>query len=247
MDSEWLQFPIIIKPDQWRRWQWVRKIQSLQEATEYVVQLGQPCLLQEFSEYKEEFAVVYYRYPDAKMWYVWWVTQKSFFDIVGDWVKTVEELVAEHPRWPLYKNVLYEANTKNRQKVLGQWEVFRLMPVWSHSRWTIFEDISHKISPELDATIDSLAKQIPDAYFWRFDIKAENFEALEKWYVHIMEFNWTEAEPVHMYDPQNSLFDAYAIMFAHRYRMYTIAIKNNENWFAYASRKEIYANVRKIM
>ena len=97
---------------------------------------------------------------------------------------------------------------------MPEWgERVSLVDIGSHSKGAIFRDGEWMRSDEFEASIDSLAREIPVFYFGRFDLRAANFDELSAGEFRIIELNGVTSESTNIYDPKYSLVDAYRILF----------------------------------
>jgi hypothetical protein len=66
----------------------------------------------------------------------------------------------------------------------------------------------------LTTKIDQIAKQIPNFYFGRFDVRYDNPESLKKGDgFEIVEVNGAGSEATHIWDPSTKLLEAYRVLF----------------------------------
>ena len=86
----------------------------------------------------------------------------------------------------------------------------------------------------------ALLKTMPDVYYGRFDLRTASWEALRAGRdTCILEFNGTNSDVSHIFQPGYSLWRAYRDIAFHWDKMQAIASKNRENGHESASFKEI--------
>ncbi len=72
------------------------------------------------------------------------------------------------------------------------------------------------VTPALAARIDAIARDIPDLFFSRFDLRYESLDALQAGKnFKIIEINGSGSEATHIWDPAMTLRRAYATQFFH--------------------------------
>ena len=67
-------------------------------------------------------------------------------------------------------------------------------------------------------------------YYGRFDIRTSNVDEFMRGRAyHVLEANGVTSEATHIYDPENSLVDAYRVLFEQWRLAFAIGKKNHEN------------------
>ena len=157
----------------------------------------------------------------------------------GDGQSNFEQLIEQHPRAKYYYHQLKEEYRNKRNSVLAKGEKFQLNYIGNHCRGSTFYDVSHLKTPKLETRIDTINQKIDGFYFGRYDIKAENIEAIEEGKFKIIELNGMGSLPTHIYDPDHSLRNAYKTIFQHRNIAYKISKENKKRGHKFVSFKEI--------
>lgn len=210
MGVKGIGFPVILKPDVGFRGIKVRKISDAVEFSDFLIHQKVPYLLQEFCSYKEEYGIFYYRHPAADTGSIPSITLKEFLSVSGTGCHTLEELVKANPRAILQASRLRDKFNANWQQVLPQGQRLELEGIGNHNLGTRFRDGSHLADDRLLDIFDTLSRQMEGFYFGRFDIRADSWEDLRNQErFKILEVNGIGAEPTHMYDPENSLLQAW--------------------------------------
>jgi hypothetical protein len=92
----------------------------------------------------------------------------------------------------------------------------RLVFVGNHCRGSTFQDGINIVTPALTARIDAIAKDIPDLYFTRIDLRYNTLDELQAARnFKIIEINGSGSEATHIWDPAMTLRRAYAAQFFH--------------------------------
>jgi hypothetical protein len=125
--------------------------------------------------------------------------------------------------------LLTELHENSLEKILKKDEIKILNSIGNHSKGTQFINGNHLITSELEHTIDSIFKQIPNWYYGRLDLKYNTFEELiQLKNFKIIEINGIISEPTHIYDPEKiSYFKALKEIRKHWKIMFQIATLNH--------------------
>ncbi|CAA9200490.1 D-alanine--D-alanine ligase [Flavobacterium collinsii] len=233
-----MYFPLIAKPDIGLRGSGVKKIRNVLELSEYARKANFDFLLQDLIPFKNEVGIFYVRHPHQKEGIITGIVSKEFLIVTGDGVSTIEDLICKTPRFQLQLEVLKEEYGNQLQKILPQGESINLVPFGNHARGAKFLDGSDWITPQLTATIDEIAKKVPEFYFGRFDIMYNTFEELERGeQFQVVELNGAASEPTHIYDPKHSVWFAWKELARHITYMYEISAENHKKGVPYLDYK----------
>jgi hypothetical protein len=233
-----MYFPLIAKPDIGLRGSGVKKIRNVLELSEYARKANFDFLLQDLIPFKNEVGIFYVRHPHQKEGIITGIVSKEFLIVTGDGVSTIEDLICKTPRFQLQLEVLKEEYGNQLQKILPQGESVNLVPFGNHARGAKFLDGSDWITPQLTATIDEIAKKVPEFYFGRFDIMYNTFEELERGeQFQVVELNGAASEPTHIYDPKHSVWFAWKELARHITYMYEISAENHKKGVPYLDYK----------
>ena len=230
MKNSGLQFPVIAKPDVGQRGIQVKLITNKKELLAYTDQIHADFLLQKYIDYPNEAGIFYYRIPGEKTGKISGIVGKEFMEVIGDGVSTMRELVIKNNRYLFQLEELEKSMGKEIQKVLEIGERHVLVPYGNHCRGALFLDLSHLITAELTATMNTLCMQIPEFYFGRLDIKYNTWEELcEGENFVVIELNGASSEPTHIYDPKHSIWFAWKELIRHWKILYQISMINRKN------------------
>lgn len=224
------EYPLIAKPDIGGRGVQVKLVHNAHELSDYVKQIKVDYLVQEYVIFQNEIGVFYYRIPGDPVGQISGIVGKGFLTITGDGVSSVEKLVVKEPRYLLQLPVLQKTEAEQLKKILPYGEKLILVPYGNHARGAKFIDLSHKITPRLNAVIDHVCRQVPDFYFGRLDLMYRDWESLEQGKdFSIVELNGAGSEPTHIYDPSHSIFFAWREIIRHWRLLYRISRINKAN------------------
>jgi len=99
-------------------------------------------------------------------------------------------------------------------QVLATDEQFKVVEIGSHCRGSVFLDSSQNITDELLQSIDKISKKIEGFYFGRYDLRVSSASDLRAGHsFKVLEVNGLTSESTNIYDPKNSVLDAYKVLF----------------------------------
>ncbi|MCU0382795.1 MAG: hypothetical protein MUF68_01900 [Cyclobacteriaceae bacterium] len=250
LKEEAFTYPVIFKPDLGERGFFVRRINNEEDAQQYLKEFPHDFLVQEYVELPLEFGVFYKRYPNQKFGVVFSITGKEFLSVKGNGIATLQQLILQKDRAKLQWEKLKEVWKDNLQSIPNEGEEIILNKIGNHSLGTQFTNGNYLISEKLNNSFDNIAKNIPDFYYGRFDLRCNSISDLENGIVKVVELNGCGAEPAHIYEPGYSFFKATKEIIEHWKSIYDIAIQNNKNGIAFYTRKQAiyyYSKFRNAM
>jgi len=208
-----LSFPVVLKPDAGQRGTGVAIIRSSRQLRSYLDRARFPVILQEYVAGRE-FGIFYYRYPGESRGHVLSITEKRMPVLVGDGLRTVEELVLRDGRAICMADFYLRQNSSRLQYVPALDEQVQLVEIGAHCRGAIFLDGSHAITPTLERVMEEIAGGFDGFYFGRFDVRVPSIrDLMEGRNLKVIELNGVTSEATHIYDPKLSLFDGYRTLF----------------------------------
>jgi hypothetical protein len=212
-----LDWPLVVKPDIGCNGTGVRLVADPAALGRYLAEFPRNTrvMLQEFVRHEGEAGIFYIRRPDEARGRITSVTLKYAPVVIGDGRSTLRQLVMSDPRAGLVPH-LYLPRLKGRlHEVPAAGERVRLVWVGNHCKGATFRDGQHEITPALTACIDRIAHAIPDFHFGRFDVRFASIPALREGKgFRIIEVNGVGSEATHIWDPNATLREAYAVQFS---------------------------------
>lgn len=209
-----LEFPVALKPNAGERGAGVflvktrdelrQRIEAATDATDFIVQ--------ELAT-GDEFSVFYYRYPNEEKGRIFSITEKRFPFVTGDGRATLETLILRDRRAVALANSYFERNAERLDTVPQKGEQVSIIDIGTHSKGAIFLDGGWAQTEELEAEIDRVCRGYEGFYFGRFDLRTASAEDFKKGDFKIIELNGVTSEATSIYDPKNSLIEAYRILF----------------------------------
>lgn len=213
LEAERFEYPFILKPNDGYRGTSVKIIQTAEDIARYLQDVDLPLVMQRYHPGPFEAGLFYVRYPEAEAGELVWITDKHFSSIVGDGQLTLLQHILRHPRYRMQAKVFAKRFKEKIDDVVPMNQRIRLAEAGNHCQGTEFRDGSQLITPELSAALDRVAKDIPDFYFGRFDVRYTNPAAFaEGTDFAIIELNGVTSEATNIYDPDNSLLHAYRVL-----------------------------------
>lgn len=235
-----LNYPIVLKPNSGERGSGVSVINSDDDAVEYFNRTSGDVIIQEYAP-GLEFGVFYYRYPNHAAGKIFSITRKLFPTIVGDGVSTVEKLILADVRAVSMARAYFESQRDRLHEVLKAGETLQLIDVGTHCRGSIFLDGCESKTTLLEESIDRIAQSFDGFCFGRFDIRTPSLADFQKSRnFKIVELNGVTSEATNIYDPKNSLFTAYKILFEQWRIAFEIGAQNRLRGTEPASLKHLF-------
>lgn len=206
-------YPIVLKPDVGQRGSAVTVVRSEAEVETYLRENDGSVIVQEYAA-GVEFGVFYYRYPDEAKGCIYSITDKQFPKLIGDGTTTLENLILDDERAVCMAPYYFKLHQDRIFDVPATGEVVQLVEIGTHARGAIFLDGQSIWTPELEAAIDRVSQAFDGFYFGRYDIRTPSVEAFQQGHTFkIVELNGVTSEATHIYDPKNSLWEAYCVLF----------------------------------
>ncbi len=204
------RYPMVLKPDVGERGVGVRWAQSDEDVKAYFAREPGTVVLQQAHEGPYEAGLFYVRHPSAERGFLFSVTDKRFPVVTGDGRSTLEQLIWQHPRFRLQARVFLARHPDAAQRVPAAGERVPLGRAGNHCQGTEFRNGAHLVTPELEAALDDIARQVRGFHFGRFDVRyacPDSFAAGRGF--SIVELNGVTSEATHIYDPSATLVGAW--------------------------------------
>ncbi len=213
MDEKGWDYPVILKPEKGCRGQDVQIISDRQQLICAVSRMKVPAMLQQYISGRE-FGVFFVKPPERHQGFVFSITEKTFPVITGDGEHTLEYLILTNPRTNYLAAFLLTKFQSQLDRVLARDETLSITEVGSHCRGSVFLDANHLNSPQLTRSMETITRAIPGFYFGRFDLRVEPGCSLSDGTgIKVIEVNGVTSEAAHIYDPSNSFWTAWKVMF----------------------------------
>ncbi len=211
-----IDFPMIAKPDISCKGLGIKLVDNMACLLDYVRDYpkGEKFLLCEFIDYPEEIGIFYVRFPETNQVILPSLTLKYPFLLSGDGKKTIHQLLRENDGSRRLLPLCKKRYGEKLEEILPEDCYFRATAMGSHTLGSIFRDGEDLIDDALFAQVKKLAEGLPDFYYGRFDIRCRSLDDFKKGKnFKIMELNCASAEMTHIWDPDGSLWRAWAGIF----------------------------------
>jgi len=206
-------FPLVLKPDAGQRGAGLRLVRDGKQALACLRDQPAAVLAQVYHPGPHEAGIFYYRIPGEARGRIFSITDKVFPVLTGDGVHTVEELIWRHPRYRMQSRVFLRRLGQRALRILAPEERLRLAEAGNHCQGTMFLDGRRLHTPELEGSIDDIARSYPGFFFGRFDVRYEKEEDLKAGRgFAIVELNGVTSESTNIYDPSGSLLSAWGTL-----------------------------------
>ncbi len=245
MRSRQWSFPIILKPDVGERGTGVRLIRDADRALDYLRLHTAALVAQTFHPGPFEAGVFYVRIPGEAQGRIFSITDKHFPIIIGDGVRSLRELIWNHPRYRLQADRFLERFGPAADRIPADHERVPLAVAGNHCQGTLFADGAHLITAALNESIDRAAKAIPGFFFGRFDVRYSSPEGFKIGVdLAIVEVNGVLSESTNIYDPRSSLLNAYITLARQWSLAFRIGAANKRLGHAPSTPAQILGNLR---
>jgi len=226
-----LSFPVVLKPDSGQRGSGVAVVRSDAEMEQYLRDAGAATIIQEYAP-GFEFGVFYYRYPGAPKGRIFSITEKRFPSVIGDGTSSLRRLILKDPRAVCMAAFYLNKHAGQLWDIPKRGEVVQLVEVGTHCRGAVFLDGSWIKTEELEEAIDRLSQTYAGFFFGRYDVRTPSLEDFKQGRnFKVVELNGVTSEATHIYDPKNSLFTAYRVLFAQWRIAFEIGEQNRQRNF----------------
>lgn len=237
--SAGIRFPFLVKPDIGGSGNGVKRIHHEEDFKVYLEKSPCTVIAQELVEWPEEYSVFYVRVPGEEKGRVTSVVKKAYLSVTGDGSSTVEQLMEKNPGAYLQIERFRKEYPHKLEMIPVEGEVKLLEPVGTRAKGTTYLKANSLVNEGMIATFDSIAKKIDGFYFGRFDVRCRTEEdVITGQQMRILELNGAGAEPEHIYDPEGSVFAAWASLFYHAHLLYKVSVTNHRNGVPYLTKEE---------
>lgn len=243
-----LALPLVAKPDLGCRGAGVRPVRTETELADYLAAFpsGERLLLQKLVDWEGEAGVVYTRLPGRRRGQIWSLTLKYFPHVTGDGQRTLRQLIADDRRAGRIEHLYLPRHADRLDWIVPAGERFRLCFVGSHSKGAIFRNGTHLVTRAMRERFDAIARDIPEFWFGRFDVRFEDIEALRRGEgFRIVEVNGAGAEATHIWDSRMTLAQAYRALFRQWSLLFRIGAANRARGYRPESLRDFLARRRR--
>jgi hypothetical protein len=248
-----LRYPVVVKPDIGCNGTGVRLVRDRAGLADYLLAFpaGETVVLQHYIADPLEAGIFYVRHPDEAHGRITSLTIKQPPIVVGDGRATLRALILADERAALVPHLYLERLKDRLDLVPAQGETVRLVFVGNHCKGSIFQDGSDLVTPALTASIERLARALPEFYFGRIDVRFDSIASLRRGAgFRVIEINGAGSEATHIWDPRTRLLDAWRTQFFHYGSAFRIGAANRRRGFSPCGVRAMYRawmNQRRLM
>ncbi|MES2186731.1 MAG: hypothetical protein V4505_19415 [Pseudomonadota bacterium] len=225
LTADGLGFPLIAKPDIGLCGYGVRRVDDMAALQHYLGAFprGETVVLQEYLPQAGEAGIFYVRDPATDRGRITGLALRYFPRVVGDGHRSVDQLVAADPRTRRLAHSPRHQGPAHDTRVPAAAEVVRLATIGSTRVGGLYRDGARHISAELTAAIDTIARDMPDFHFGRFDVRFDSLQdlALGRGF-RIMEVNGAGSEAIQAWDPDVPLWRGLGMVFAKQRLLFAV-------------------------
>ncbi len=223
-----LAFPVVAKPELGWCGYGVRRIDDSLQLADYLARYpaGEQLMLQRYLDEPGEAGIFYVRHPDRQAGRLLGILLRHYPQVTGDGVRDVAQLVeADRRLRRAVRNPGHDCRYDGRH-VPASGETVRLSLIGSTRVGGRYEDGTALATDELAATIDAIARDMPDFHAGRFDVRYRSLHDLRRGVFTIIEVNGAGSEAVHAWDPKYSIRQVYAMVFAKQRLLFELGAAN---------------------
>jgi hypothetical protein len=222
-------YPLIAKPDRGYQGWGVKLAQDEDDIREYLRSLppGEGLILQEFISHEGEAGLFYVRHPGEARGRITSLALTYAPHVIGDGRSTLEQLV-------MADVVLAKSATIYRPQHGDAWnrpvpagEVVILTHARSARVGAVYRDARDLVTPALEERVETIARDIREFHFGRFDIRFRSIEALQRGEdFYIVELNGAGAEMLHFWDGRFGIVEAYRTLWRQYRTLFALSAEN---------------------
>lgn len=217
------QYPLILKPDMGERGKNVEIINDFTEIESYLKKVGQPILIQEYINFPIELGILFF-WDNHKKPQITSIGTKEFCVLTGNGLDTLGTLVSKNHRIAHRKSILHKKFSAQWDQIIPLNKKIFIEPIGNHNRGTTFLDARDRYSEEMLKWAADCVKNIHGFDYGRLDIKIESWDSFHtKKGIKVLEINGVNSEPIHIYDPNYSIWKAYRDIFFHMKIIYELS------------------------
>ncbi len=225
-DAELGGYPVFCKPDQGERGRAVEMIKSEADLMAYCRSNDEPFVIQRCHDGAMEVGVLWVRHVasitdpnyQGPSGFIYGITVKHFPAVIGDGKQPIRRLILEHERYRAQSRMFFERMRDQLGTVPSRGQRIALGVAGNHAQGAKFTDGANLITPELTNRLGEIINRFEDHQgrgfdIGRFDLRCDSLEQLAQGRgFGIVELNGLTSEPTNLYDPDRSIFWAWAML-----------------------------------
>jgi len=224
-------FPCIAKPDRLERGLGVQILANPEFLMDYQSKYPYDFVIQELIEYPFEAGIFFWRNHDGSLEIPSIVT-KEFLSITGDGATSLKSFVKSNERAFLHAKKLKNQYPQYWETPIPKDLNLILEPIGNHSRGTKFLDGRNLYNVHIQQATERLCMHLPNYHYGRIDLRCPTLEDfISGNHYKVLEINGVNAEPAHIYQPGFSIWKAWATLFKHWNKLYTLSISQKQRGY----------------
>ena len=231
LDAAGIGFPLVAKPNLGLCGYGVRKLDSLAALRAYgaLYPAGQSLVLQHYLAQEHEAGIFYARDPNSGKGRLIGLALRYYPRVQGDGRSTLGALIRSDPRTMRLLRSPAHVCPLDLDSVPAAGQTVRLATIGSTRVGGLYRDGAALITDALTAAIDTIAREMPEFHFGRFDVRFDDEAALRAGRgFSIMEVNGAGSEAIHAWDPEIGLVAGLRMVFAKQRLLFEIGAANRE-------------------
>jgi hypothetical protein len=224
-----VSFPLVAKPDLGLCGYGVRKLDDMAALLDYARRFppGQTLVLQQYLPAEHEAGLFYARDPRTDKGRLIGLALRYYPRVVGDGRSTLEELIRQDQRTMRTLGSPAHACAHDLAGVPAAGQVVRLSTIGSTRVGGLYRDGAALITDALTKAVDTIAREMPDFHFGRFDVRFDSaHELCEGRGFTIMEVNGAGSEAIQAWDPGTGLVEGFRMIFSKQRLLFEIGAAN---------------------
>ena len=220
-----LFFPLVAKPDLGLCGYGVRLLANMGELQAYLAAFpaNETVVLQAYLPQEGEAGIFYARDPVTGNARIIGLALRHFPRVTGDGVSTIAELIALDPRAARAVTSRLHDCPHDSGRIPAAGEIVRLATIGSTRVGGLYRDGAACITPQLTAAVDAIARDMPEFYFGRFDVRFNTLPELSAGRgFTIMEINGAGSEAIQAWDPDIGLAAGLKMIFQKQSLLFAI-------------------------
>lgn len=224
-----LAFPLVAKPNLGLCGYGVRKLDDMAALLDYARRFpaGQTLVLQQYLPAENEAGIFYARDPRTGEGRLIGLALRYYPRVVGDGQSTLAELMQRDERTMRMLGSPAHACPHDLAGIPAAGQVVRLATIGSTRVGGLYRDGGALITDALTRAIDTIAREMPEFHFGRFDVRFDSAHDLSAGRgFTIMEVNGAGSEAIQAWDPGTGLFAGFRMIFSKQRLLFEIGAAN---------------------
>lgn len=241
MSENGISFPVFLKPNIGFRGFLVQKVDSELQLQNLLQKFKKKeFLIQEFIDLKNEYAILYYRFPNNQMTGISSFSSREYPYVVGDGTSTLIDLILIQNNKRL--DLTYLNNTIDKNYIPKVKEKIIIDYVGNYARGSRIINETSNVDAELISCFYDVIGPINGLNFVRVDLKANSIEDIKNKNFKIIEVNGAKSESLHVYDETINLKNKLQIVRNHWKLLSDVSIAHRKS----SKRHSFFSSIRSV-